>query len=216
MQSSTAGLMSIGLAEGFTEAQVEHQIGREPDGTCASLSCRPAALATAKERITDSRHIGRRQDSVSRLRVLLRKQIRTRSLCGGAALRIVRNRLESVIVEPGPYPSHLLSNSPGPEDLDRLTDYGELAQLRQRFVEHFAQLFSSAESPDTQEVADAILHLVELPPGTRPMRTVCGLDFGATEVNRTLAPFQAEVLRALGMEAMTPRVVTQHVGKASA
>jgi hypothetical protein len=42
------------------------------------------------------------------------------------------------------------------------------------------------------------------------------VDFGAVELNRVIAPFQAAVLRALGLETMTPSVVTEHVGKASA
>jgi hypothetical protein len=50
------------------------------------------------------------------------------------------------------------------------------------------------------------------PPGTRPIRTV----FGADELNRMIAPFQATVLRALGLETMIPSVVTERVGKASA
>jgi hypothetical protein len=113
--------------------------------------------------------------------------------------------VESVIVEPGPYPSQLLPNSPGPEDHDRLAGYGDLAQLREKFVSHFSELFSSPEAPDTQEVANAILRLTQLPPGSRPIRTVCGLDFGASELNKAIAPFQAGVLRALGMEHMTPK-----------
>jgi NAD(P)-dependent dehydrogenase (short-subunit alcohol dehydrogenase family) len=88
--------------------------------------------------------------------------------------------VESVIVEPGPYPSQLLSNSPAPEDLNRLAGYGDSAGLRDKFLAHFSELFASPEAPDTQEVADAILRLVELPPGSRPMRTVCGLDFNAS------------------------------------
>jgi hypothetical protein len=42
---------------------------------------------------------------------------------------------------------------------------------------------------------------------------VCGLRFRADELNRTIAPFQADVLRALGMEHMTPTIATQHVRK---
>jgi hypothetical protein len=60
------------------------------------------------------------------------------------------------------------------------------------------------------------LKLVQLRAGTRPIRTVCGVDFGANELNRVVAPFQAAVLRALGLEFMTPSAVTEHAGKAGA
>jgi len=88
--------------------------------------------------------------------------------------------------------------------------------VRDRFVRHFSDFFSSPSAPDTREVADGILRLVQLPPGTRPFRTVCGVDFGANELNRLIAPLQAEVLRELGLEFMITSVVTEHVGRASA
>jgi hypothetical protein len=109
----------------------------------------------------------------------------------------------------------LLANSPGPVGVGRLDGYGQLAGLRDQFIAHFAQLFASAEAPDPQEVADAILRLVNTPAGQRAMRTVCGLDFGANNVNETVAPMQAEVLRALGMEQMAPQIASKHHGKAA-
>jgi NAD(P)-dependent dehydrogenase (short-subunit alcohol dehydrogenase family) len=121
--------------------------------------------------------------------------------------------IESVIVEPGPYPSRLLPNSPGPADSERVAGYGELGSLREKFVAHFSELFGSANPPRTQDVADAVLRLIELPAGARPLRTVCGMDFGANALNESVAPIQADVLRGLGMEQMIPGSATQHLGK---
>ncbi|HXA51852.1 MAG TPA: hypothetical protein VNV86_16155 [Candidatus Acidoferrum sp.] len=124
--------------------------------------------------------------------------------------------VESVIVEPGPYPSELLPNSPGPADTDRLADYGELPALRDNFMAHFSELFHSTSAPVTQDVAGAILTLIELPAGQRPMRTVCGMDFGAHGLNETIPPVQTGVLRTLGMEHMRPAIASNHVGKVPA
>jgi hypothetical protein len=49
-------------------------------------------------------------------------------------------------------------------------------------------------------VADAIAKLVETPAGKRPLRTVCGPDYGAIAINAHTAPIPADVLRALGMD----------------
>lgn len=51
--------------------------------------------------------------------------------------------------------------------------------------------------------------------GKRSTRTVCGLDFGANELNETVAPIRAGVLRALGMEQMIPQIARNHHGKAA-
>jgi NAD(P)-dependent dehydrogenase (short-subunit alcohol dehydrogenase family) len=124
--------------------------------------------------------------------------------------------VESVIVEPGPYPSQLLANSPAPEDEARLAGYGQLAGLRDVFMSQFDELFRSAESPGTQEVADAILRLIELPAGQRPLRTVCGLDYGANTLNAQAGPLQAEVLQALGMGHMVAAIATEKARRVAA
>ena len=100
-------------------------------------------------------------------------------------------------MEPGPYATHLLKNSPGPKDTARLEGYGELAALRELFMGQFSELFASDVSPNPQEVADAVARLIEIGEGQRPLRTVCGMDYGAVAVNELVAPIQAEVLRGL-------------------
>jgi hypothetical protein len=64
-------------------------------------------------------------------------------------------------------------------------------------------------------VAGAILHLVEMPAAQRPMRTVCGLDFGAIALNEQVAPIQASTLRGLGMDHMIPPVPQAPARKAA-
>jgi NAD(P)-dependent dehydrogenase (short-subunit alcohol dehydrogenase family) len=110
--------------------------------------------------------------------------------------------IDSVLVEPGPYPTHLLANSPGPADRERADSYGRISSIREMFTESFRQFFESGQAPNPQEIADAILRLIESPAGKRPLRTVCGPDYGAIAMNRQIAPIQADVLRAPGMGAM--------------
>lgn len=213
---NNAGIMSIGLAEGFTEAQVAHQMDVNFLGPVRV--CRAVLPHMRRQRQGLLVHV---------------TSIAGRLLFPGCAFYCASKfaqeayaevlhyelkgiGLESVIVEPGPYPSRLLSNSPGPGDSTRVAEYGPLAGLRDQFVAEFEQMFSSPDAPNTQEVADAILGLVQMSPGTRPIRTVCGVDFGARELNQAIAPYQAAALRALGMEQMTPLAITEEAGNARA
>jgi NAD(P)-dependent dehydrogenase (short-subunit alcohol dehydrogenase family) len=213
---SNAGLMSIGIAEAFSEAQVAHQMDVNFMG--AVRLCRAVLPKLRAQRSGLIIHI---TSIVGRIlfpgcAFYCASKFAHEAFAEVLHYELTGTGVESVIVEPGPYGTQLLSNSPGPEESDRLEGYGELASLRQRFAAHFAEFFASPEAPDPQQVADAVLRLVEMPAGERPMRTVCGVDFGIAELNRVVAPFQDNVLRGLGMPHMTPRVVTQHVGKASA
>ena len=213
---NNAGLMSIGLAGGYTEAQVAYQLDVNFLGPVRV--CRAVLPHLRAQRTGLLIHV---TSVVGRMlfpgcAFYCASKFAHEAYAEVLHYELTGTGVESVIVEPGPYPSRLLPNSPAPEDVQRLAGYGELAGLRDRFVKHFAEFFSSPEAPDTQEVANAILRLVHMPAGTRPIRTVCGVDFGADELNRVIAPFQAAVLRALGLETMTPSLVTEHVGKASA
>jgi NAD(P)-dependent dehydrogenase (short-subunit alcohol dehydrogenase family) len=51
--------------------------------------------------------------------------------------------VESVIVEPGPFPSRLLANSPEPADRSRAEAYGSIAQIREVFSGTFSKFFAS-------------------------------------------------------------------------
>jgi NAD(P)-dependent dehydrogenase (short-subunit alcohol dehydrogenase family) len=213
---NNAGLMSIGLAEGFTEAQAAHQMDVNFLGPVRV--CRAVLPHMRVQRAGLLIHV---TSIVGRLLFPGCAFYCASKFAHEAYAEVLHYELkgtgvESVIVEPGPYPSRLLPNSPAPEDVERLAGYGDLAALRDRFVQHFSEFFSSPSAPDTREVAAGILRLVQLPPGTRPFRTVCGVDFGANALNQLIAPFQAAVLRELGLEFMIPSVATEHVGKASA
>jgi NAD(P)-dependent dehydrogenase (short-subunit alcohol dehydrogenase family) len=213
---NNAGLMSIGLAEGFTEAQAAQQMDVNFLGPVRV--CRAVLPHLRAQGVGLLIHV---TSIVGRLLFPGCAFYCASKFAHEAYAEVLHYELkgtgvESVIVEPGPYPSRLLPNSPAPQDVERLAGYGEVAALRDRFVKHFGDFFSSPEAPDTQEVADAILRLAQMPQGTRPIRTVCGVDFGADELNRVMAPFQAGVLRGLGLESMIPSVVTERFGKASA
>jgi len=106
--------------------------------------------------------------------------------------------IDSVLVEPGPSPTRLLANSPRPLDEERAHAYGPLSSIREMFVGNFGQFFASDQGPDPQEIAVAILGLISKSSGERPLRTICGPDYGASQINRQSAPVQAQVRRALG------------------
>jgi NAD(P)-dependent dehydrogenase (short-subunit alcohol dehydrogenase family) len=214
--ANNAGVMSIGLAEGFTEEQAMRQMDVNFMG---SFRTSRAVLPRMRSRRSGLIiHI----TSVAG-RVLLPDagciapaSLRRRRWLKFCMAELAGTGVESVLVEPGPYPTHLLPNSPGPADRERLAGYGEVAAPREQFIGYFSELFNSAASPDTQEVADAILRLIEARPGERPLRTVCGMDFGAHDLNERVAPLQANALRALGMEHITISRASEHIGEYSA
>jgi len=112
--------------------------------------------------------------------------------------------VDSVIVEPGPFPSNLIASSPQPSDADVLASYGDVAAIPRQIIDHSDQQFDPANPPRPQLVADAIARLVATTE-RRPLRTVVmpeGLDFGVQQINDAVAPIQHGVLKSMGMGAM--------------
>jgi len=112
--------------------------------------------------------------------------------------------VDSVIVEPGPFPSNLLPSSPEPSDEAVLTSYGPVAAIPGQIKNSSNQSHDAANPPRPQLVANAIARLVEATE-RRPLRTVVmpeGMDLGVGRLNDAVASIQNDMLNAMGMSSM--------------
>jgi NAD(P)-dependent dehydrogenase (short-subunit alcohol dehydrogenase family)/uncharacterized protein YndB with AHSA1/START domain len=111
--------------------------------------------------------------------------------------------IDATIVQPGPFPTRLLENRQLGADVDRAAGYVALANGLEKMVMGIEQLFALPTRPVPEEVADAIVALVESPAGDRPARLV--VDRFTGDDTRALNDAHAEVQEAitarLGMSA---------------
>lgn len=202
---NNAGHMSIGIAEAFTEDQIQEQFAVNFFGP---VRMSRAVLPGMRERgfgliVHVSSIVGRLLFPgcafycASKFALEAYAEVLHYELTGLG--------IDSVLVEPGPFPTHLLANSPAPLDDVRTRGYGQLSSLRELFVGNFENFFASEQAPDPQEIATAIVKLISTPSGERPLRTICGPDYGASQINRQSAPVQAQVLRDIGLGMLAPR-----------
>jgi NAD(P)-dependent dehydrogenase (short-subunit alcohol dehydrogenase family) len=202
---NNAGHMSIGLAEGFAEEQIRQQF--EVNFFGPVLLCRAVLPGMRQRRSGLIVHVS---SIVGRVlfpacAFYCASKFALEAYAEVLHYEVSGFGIDSVLVQPGPYPTHLLANSPAPRDEERIGTYGELSRIRDLFVNSFGDFFASEQAPNPQEVADAVVGLIEQPAGSRALRTVCGPDYGAIAINRHTAPLQAEVLRAIGMGALAHR-----------
>ena len=199
---NNAGVMNIGITEGFTLEQVQRQFDVNFYG----------AVRTNRAVLPHMRH---REDGlliqISSVagRVVLpffgiynASKFAVEAMSEAYRYDLSGFGIDSVIVEPGPYDSNLLETIPWPQDRERLEEYSELAGAAEALISSLSDLYQSDDARDPQEVADAVSDLVATPVGQRPLRTVVGIDYGVTELNEAAAPFQRGVLEALEMRHM--------------
>jgi NAD(P)-dependent dehydrogenase (short-subunit alcohol dehydrogenase family) len=109
--------------------------------------------------------------------------------------------VDSVIVEPGTFAAELERNSLIPEDRERISEYGDNADLGER-VSVYEGLGDVPTSPELHDVVHAVVELVEMPPGTRPLRTVVDPEGGESigELNALSEDISQRFLQTMGQE----------------
>ena len=112
--------------------------------------------------------------------------------------------IDSVIVEPGAFGTNLLPRSPAPRDQETVEAYGAIGKIPDAMKAGFQSMYDSAEPPRAQDVAEAIVKLVEQT-GKRPLRTVVmpkGMDFGVERLNAGVTDVQNALLKTMQFESM--------------
>jgi NAD(P)-dependent dehydrogenase (short-subunit alcohol dehydrogenase family) len=107
--------------------------------------------------------------------------------------------IDSVVIEPGAYATPILEKLEQGEDPARKEGYGETAKIPERITQ---QIASSRSNP--QEIADAVLRIIETPDGERAVRYRVGPGAGGVEaINEVCARVQAQFMEAFGIAEET-------------
>ncbi|AZP14354.1 SDR family oxidoreductase [Undibacterium parvum] len=112
--------------------------------------------------------------------------------------------VDSVIVEPGAFGTELLPRSPAPNDKATVDAYGAVGRIPDAMKASFQKMYDSPEPPQPQDVADAIVRLIEQN-NRRPLRTVVmapGMDFGVERLNQAVSTIQNELMTTLEFGSM--------------
>jgi NAD(P)-dependent dehydrogenase (short-subunit alcohol dehydrogenase family) len=110
--------------------------------------------------------------------------------------------VETTIVQPGGFPTNFGDRLVSPADEDRVNSYGELKEIPEKLWGGMFETLRSKEAPDPQEVADAVLELIESPAGERPLRVVVDPMMGGEApeaINKLTGEIQQQLLSNLGL-----------------
>jgi NAD(P)-dependent dehydrogenase (short-subunit alcohol dehydrogenase family) len=112
--------------------------------------------------------------------------------------------VEVSIVQPGAFPTNFGTGMEFGADPSRASGYGPLANGLAAFGESLQKMFAVPNAPNPQEVADAIVTIVEAPVGKRPARVVVDRfnGGGAEALNRAHAEVQTAVLGGMGFATL--------------
>lgn len=80
--------------------------------------------------------------------------------------------IETCIVEPGGFPTTFHANLVKAGDPSRNSDYGDFANVPAESLAHFQKALEDKPEQDPQNVADAVMNLIEARTGQRKFRTI--------------------------------------------
>jgi NAD(P)-dependent dehydrogenase (short-subunit alcohol dehydrogenase family) len=107
--------------------------------------------------------------------------------------------IDSVIVQPGAYPTGILGRLETGEDATRAATYGPVSEIPKKI----SDLIGASKS-NPQEIADVILRIVETPAGQREFRHRIGSGAGGVQsINTHCEQIQQQVLQAFGVSETT-------------
>jgi NAD(P)-dependent dehydrogenase (short-subunit alcohol dehydrogenase family) len=109
------------------------------------------------------------------------------------------------VVEPGGFMTEFSSRMLSPQDTARVDAYGPIKDIPDRMWGGFMEKLSAEGAPDPQEIADAVLKLVETPAGERPLRVVVDPLMGgegANSLNHASSQVQEQLLDGFGMREL--------------
>jgi len=106
--------------------------------------------------------------------------------------------IDSVVIEPGAYATPIMEKLERGEDSERKTGYGEMASVPEKLQ---AMIGSSRANP--QEIADAVLQIIETPAGQRQLRYRIGPGGpGVQKINALTDEIQVQLLEAFGIATL--------------
>ena len=117
------------------------------------------------------------------------------ALAEAYSYELARQGIESVIVEPGAYGTAVFGNMVTAADESRTETYGAVREIPAKLN---GAISSSTANP--QEVADAVLRIIETPAGEKELRyRVSPQSRGVDEINAVTKRVQSKLIEAFGL-----------------
>ena len=109
--------------------------------------------------------------------------------------------VDVAIIQPGAFPTEMSQKIQSGSDASVVNDYKAIADVPNKLFAAIGQMFETV-NPNPQDVADAVVHLINLPKNQRPLRTVVDASTGeiTKRANDAIKVEYAKILTAFGME----------------
>lgn len=108
--------------------------------------------------------------------------------------------IDVVIVEPGPFSTNFFTSVVNPKDAEIAAAYQHVSGFLDGFGEQVVAMYADENAPTDPIIVTQIFeNLINTPAGSRPLRTIAGLDFGFQAFNDVAEPIRKASLEGMGI-----------------
>jgi len=168
---NNAGYFGGGLAEAYTEDDVEKMFDVNVKGTWRIIKASLPQMRKQGEGLIVNTSSGLGRFSAPFMTVYNGTKFAVEGLTEGLHYEVRPLGVDVVLIQPGAFPTEIFGKSTYGSDHSIMDEYGDLAKVPEQIGAGMGQMFE-AMKPNPQMVPDAILGLIEMPKGQRPLRTV--------------------------------------------
>ncbi|WP_298960215.1 SDR family oxidoreductase [uncultured Roseibium sp.] len=194
---NNAGVMPVGLTEGFTMKQAEDLFDVNVYGVMRTTKAVLPHMRKRKTGLVVSLSSVAGRFGMPYFGLYCSSKWAMEAYCEALHYELEPFGIESVLVEPSGHGTDLVTTAPAPGDTGTVGEYGDLSNGRDRLLGMFQGMFDQRDaSTDANNVAMKIVELADMD-GARPIRTQVGHDMGVAALNDAVAPIQAELVKSL-------------------
>ena len=108
--------------------------------------------------------------------------------------------IDVCIVEPGPFATNFFPSVIPAGDVEIAKAYKHVAEFSENFGNQAQAAFADKNAPtDPMIIVKIFEKLINTPTGSRPLRTIGGLDFGTQALNDAVEPFRKGILESFDL-----------------
>jgi NAD(P)-dependent dehydrogenase (short-subunit alcohol dehydrogenase family) len=200
---NNAGAAMFGVAESSTTADVQHMFDVNFIAPWRLMKLALPSMRRQSEGLIINISSGYGRFSSPFSAVYSASKFALEGLSEGLHYEVRPLGVDIAIVQPGAFPTEMSQKIQSGSDASVVDDYQVIAEYPNKMFAAIGQMFEAAK-PNPQDVADAVVKLIGLPKGQRPLRTVVDPSTGeiVKTANDAVKVEYAKCLTAFGLEGL--------------
>ena len=169
---NNAGFAAIGISEAYTVEQYQQVFDVNVYGVLRTNRAVLPHMRRQKSGLVIHISSGAGRVSVPCMAAYCASKFALEAIADAYRFELLPFGIDSILVEPGIYRTPIFDKILQPADAERVADYAAYAVYAQRVNGVFQEAISAPDASGSEDVAQALVRLIEMDRASRPFRTV--------------------------------------------